>query len=72
MAIAGTLFFLAILGFAAWVIVDSVRPRIARIGFLLRYGPVIGAELPGPSRAMVRGRSVPLRVSVPPRLRAAA
>lgn len=71
-ALAGTLFFLSVFAFSGWVIVATARPRMGRILFLLRYGPVIGADLPGPSRAMVRGRPVRLRVSVPPALRAAA
>ncbi len=70
--IGAMMFFLAVLAFAGWVIVETVRPQIGRIAFLLQYGSPIGAPLPAPSRAMVRGRSVPLRVSLPPRLRAAA
>lgn len=70
--IAAMAFFMAVLAFAGWVIVESVRPRLGRIAFLLQYGPVLGADLPPPPRVTVRGRSVPLRVSMPSRLRAAA
>ena len=71
-AVAGTIFFLTVLAFAGWVIGSTLVPRLDRIGFLLRYGPVIGAELPAQPRAMLRGRSVPLRVAAPARLRQAA
>lgn len=71
-AIAGTMFFMGVLAFAGWVIVESLRPRLGRILFLLQYGPVIDAPLPGPTRVTMRGRAVPFRVSMPPRLRAAA
>ena len=70
--IAAMMFFLAVLAFAGWVIVETLRPRLGRIAFLLQYGPTIGVALPPPSRFMVRGRSVPLRVSMPARLRVAA
>ncbi|MDF7773973.1 hypothetical protein P1X14_01835 [Sphingomonas sp. AOB5] len=72
-AILGTLFFTAVLGIAIWSIVETVRPRMGRIVFLLQYGPVIGTPLPPVNpRVTVRGRNVPLRMQVPARLRAAA
>lgn len=70
-AVLGTMFFLAVLGFAGWTIVDTLRPRMGRILFLLEYGPMIGAELPPASRVTVRPRPVPARMSGLP-LRAAA
>lgn len=71
-ALLGTLFFAAVMGIAIWSIVETARPRMGRILFLLQYGPVIGTPLPAPARVTVRGRSVPLRMQVPARLRAAA
>lgn len=71
-AILGTLFFAAVLSIAIWSIVETARPRMGRILFLLEYGPVIGTPLPAAPRVTVRGRSVPLRMQVPARLRAAA
>ena len=70
-AIFGTLFFLAVFAVALWSIVDSVRPQLGRILFLLQYGPVIGAELPPAPRTMARQRPMPVR-STAPRLRLAA
>lgn len=70
-AVLGTMFFLAVLGFACWVIADSIAPRMGRILFLLEYGPVIGAELPPAPRVTVRPRPVPAHVPAA-RLRAAA
>lgn len=61
-AVLGTMFFLAVLGFAGWTIVDTLRPRIGRILFLLEYGPVIGAELPPAPRVTVRPRPVPAHI----------
>jgi hypothetical protein len=71
-AIAGTVFFLAVLAVAASVIWFTLAPRLDRIAFLLRYGPVLGAELPPQPRVLLRGRSMPLRVAAPQRLRLAA
>ena len=71
-AILGTMFFMAVMGVSIWSIIDSVRPRIGRIAFLLQYGPVGGAELPPTPRVTLRGRTVPVRMTVPARLRAAA
>lgn len=68
---AAMVFFLGILGFAGWSIVESVRPRLGRIAFLLQYGPAIGSELPPRPRVTSRGRPVPAR-SLPHRMRAAA
>lgn len=70
-AVFGTMFFLAVLGFAGWTIVDTLRPRMARVLFLLEYGPVIGAELPPAPRVTVRPRPVPAHMPAA-RLRAAA
>jgi len=70
-ALLGTLFFMAVMGVSIWSIVDSVGPRLGRIAFLLQYGPV-GAEPLPPVRVTLRGRTVPLRMTVPARLRAAA
>ena len=70
-AVLGTMFFLAVLGFAGWTIVDTLRPRMGRILFLLEYGPVIGAELPPAPRVTVRPRPVPAHLTAA-RLRAAA
>ena len=71
-AIAGTIFFLAVLVLSGTVIVETARPRMGRILFLLRHGPLTAAQLPAAPRVMVRGRSLPLRVTAAPRLRAAA
>ncbi|MEZ0243528.1 MAG: hypothetical protein ACAH11_09150 [Sphingomonas sp.] len=71
-AIFGTLFFMAVMAVSVWSIVDSVRPRLGRIAFLLQYGPVGGAELPPAPRVTLRGRQVPMRMVMPDRLRAAA
>ena len=71
-AILGTMFFMAVMAVSVWSIVDSVRPRLGRIAFLLQYGSVGGVELPPAPRVTLRGRSVPVRMTVPARLRAAA
>lgn len=71
-AILGTMFFMAVMAVSVWSIVDSVRPQIGRIAFLLQYGPVTGADLPPAPRVTLRGRQVPVRMTVPARLRAAA
>ena len=71
-AILGTMFFMAVMGVSIWSIVDSVGPRLGRIAFLLQYGPVGGGELPPAPRVTLRGRSVPVRMTVPARVRAAA
>lgn len=71
-AVAGFCFFAGVLALAGWTIVATVRPRLGRIAFLLQYGPAVGAELPPAPRVTVRGRSVPMRVTVPAQLRAAA
>ena len=71
-AILGTMFFMAVLAVSIASIVHSVRPHLGRIAFLLQYGPVNGAELPPAPRVTLRGRSVPVRMTVPARLRAAA
>jgi hypothetical protein len=68
----GTMFFLAVTAASLWAIVETVRPRMGRILFMLRYGPVIAPTLPQQPRVTVRGRSVPLRMQVPARLRATA
>jgi hypothetical protein len=64
--------FGAVLAVSVWSIVETVRPRMGRILFLLQYGPVAGAALPPAPRVTLRGRPVPMRVTVPARLRAAA
>jgi hypothetical protein len=64
--------FGAVLAVSVWSIAETARPRMARILFLLQYGPVVGAALPGAPRVTLRGRPVPMRVTVPARLRAAA
>ena len=72
-AIAVSLFFIGVAAFAVWSIVSTLRPRLAKIAFLLQYGPVIGADLPAaPPRVTLRGRPVPLRVTGPASLRLAA
>ena len=76
-AILGAMFFLAAFAFAGWVIVDSVRPRLGRILSVLQYGPVAASELPARARTMARVRPepmrpMPIRMSVPQQLRAAA
>lgn len=65
-------FFAGVLALSIWSIVESVRPRIGRIAFLLQYGPVGGAELPPAPRVTLRGRQVPVRMTLPARFRAAA
>jgi hypothetical protein len=65
-AIAGTMFFLMVLGFAGWVIASTIAPRLDRIAFLLRYGPAVGSKLPAHSnvsRITLRERSAPGRVA---------
>ena len=71
-AILGTMFFLAVLVGSIASIVHSVRPHLNRLAFLLQYGPVTGVELPPAPRVTLRGRQVPMRMTVPARLRAAA
>jgi hypothetical protein len=73
-AILGALFFTAVFAFAAWSLVDTVRPRLGKILFLLRYGPALGAELPPRARVTSRGRPAPAAPvrSLPHRMRAAA
>ena len=71
-AAAGAIFFLSVLAFAGWTIVATVRPRLGRIGFLLEYGPAIGAALPPQPRVTSRGRSLPIRMAARSPLRAAA
>jgi hypothetical protein len=70
-AVAGTIFFLSVLGFAGWTIVATLRPRLARIAFLLECGPVIGTELPPRPRVTVRRMPAPV-TGAAPRLRLAA
>jgi hypothetical protein len=70
-AILGTMFFMAVMAVSVWSIVDSVRPHIGRIAFLLQYGPVGDTELP-PARVTLRGRHVPVRMTMPARFREAA
>lgn len=64
--------FAAILAISVWSIVETVRPRMGRILFLLQYGPLTAASLPPQPRVTLRGRPVPMRMTVPDRLRAAA
>lgn len=71
-AILGTMFFMAVLAVSLWSIVDSVRPHIGRIAFLLEHGPVGASELPPAPRVTLRGRQVSMRMTVPARLREAA
>lgn len=71
-AVLGMTFFLGVLGIAVWSIVATARPRMSRILFLLQYGPVVGAALPQAPRVTLRGRPVPMRMTVPARLLAAA
>jgi hypothetical protein len=74
-AMLGAMFFLSVAAFAAWSIVVTVRPRLARIAFLLQYGPAIGEELPARPRVTSRGRSNPVAApafALPRHLRAAA
>jgi hypothetical protein len=66
------LLFGAALAAGVWSIVATARPRVGRILFLLQYGPVVGAPLPQASRVTLRGRAVPMRMTVPARLSAAA
>jgi hypothetical protein len=62
--------FATVLAVSVWSIVETVRPRMGRILFLLQYGPLTGAALPPQPRVTLRGR--PMRMTVPARLRAAA
>jgi hypothetical protein len=71
-AILGTMFFMAVMAVSVWSIVDSVRPRLGRIAFLLQYGTATGVALPPAPRVTLRGRQVPMRMTVPARLREAA
>jgi hypothetical protein len=64
--------FGAALTASVWSIVETARPRLGRILFLLQYGPVLGTALPPAPRVTLRGRPVPMRMTVPARLRAAA
>lgn len=64
--------FATVLAVSVWSIVDTVRPRMGRILFLLQYGPLTASALPPQPRVTLRGRPVPMRMTVPARLRAAA
>ncbi|MCW3849125.1 hypothetical protein OF829_17940 [Sphingomonas sp. LB-2] len=65
-------FFAGVLGVSIWSVVDSVRPHLGRIAFLLEHGPVGAPELPRPPRVTLRGRQVPVRMVMPAQFRAAA
>lgn len=59
-AIAGLAFFLAVLGFAGWVIAATLRPQLARIAELLQpTAPVAQARVV--VRLPVRPAPVPFR-----------
>lgn len=64
------LLFSGAFAFALWTMVVTIRPRLGRILFLLEHGPLPTAALP--PRVMLRGRSAPVRVTAPRRLRVAA
>jgi len=64
--------FATVLAASVWSIVETIRPRMGRILFLLQYGPVIGDALPQATRVTLRGRPVTMRMAVPARLRATA
>jgi hypothetical protein len=72
MSIFALFLFAAAFAASVWSIVETARPRLGRILFLLQYGPVVGAALPPAPRVTLRGRPVPMRMTVPARLRAAA
>ncbi len=57
-SLASALLFGIALIAALATILSSVRAHAPRAFFLLRYGPVIGTELPQPRRATVRGARV--------------
>jgi hypothetical protein len=65
-------FFMGVLAVSIWSIVDSVRPQLGRIAFLLEYGPVGATDLPPAPRVTLRGRQVPVRMVMPAQFRAAA
>ncbi|MBO9711930.1 hypothetical protein [Sphingomonas sp.] len=71
-AIAGTMFFLTVLGFALWTMFATIRPRLGRIAFLLGYDSAIGAELPPRPRAGARSVPTPAAGQGRPSLRIAA
>jgi hypothetical protein len=64
--------FATVLAVSVWSIVETARPRMGRILFLLQYGPLSASALPPQPRVTLRGRPVPMRMTVPARLRAAA
>ncbi len=72
MVIFSFLLFATAFAASVWSIVETVRPRLGRILFLLQYGPVLGTALPPAPRVTLRGRTVPMRVTMPAGLRAAA
>lgn len=72
MWILSLLLFGTALTAAVWSIVATVRPQLGRILFLLQYGPLTAPALPPAPRVTLRGRPVPMRMTVPARLRAAA
>lgn len=71
-ALLGTAFFMAVMAISVWSIVESVRPHLGRIAFLIEHGAVGVTELPPAPRVTLRGRQVPVRMTMPVRLRAAA
>ncbi|MES2442453.1 MAG: hypothetical protein V4574_06450 [Pseudomonadota bacterium] len=66
------LLFGAAFAASIWAMIATIRPRFGRILFLLQYGPLTASALPPAPRVTLRGRPVPMRMTVPARLRAAA
>ena len=60
-SLLGGLFFGIVFLVAAGSLASTLLPQLGRIGFLLRYGPVIGAELPQPRRGSAARRG-PVRM----------
>jgi hypothetical protein len=72
MWVLSLILFASVLAVSIWSIIETARPRMERILFLLQYGPLTASALPAQPRVTLRGRPVPMRMTVPVRLRAAA
>ncbi|WP_431470382.1 hypothetical protein [Sphingosinithalassobacter sp. LHW66-3] len=55
MSLLTSLLFSGVLLASLWTIISTVLPRAPRALFLLRCGPVVGAELPPRPRGAGRG-----------------
>lgn len=64
--------FATVLAVSVWSMIETIRPRLGRMLFLMQYGPLTASALPPEPRVTLRGRPVPMRMTVPARLRAAA